>query len=301
MTCIIRAAALALSATCLMASIGPASAQDAATIKELRAKSMIKIDYKAPDNDPKLQPVYERLQKAQVLERLQAYLAPLRLPHPITVRAQACGGQTELPYQSGGPAIICYEYVALVEKVAPAPLFGTVGAALVTRQIALVGPVVELVLRNTARAVLDTLDIPVWGNIEDGADSLSAFLMLASGQDVAEKTIFGTAYFFSQTATNFGIADLAGVRPLVQQRYYNLLCIAVGENPVRYSMFIALNRAETAGDLPKDRVADCVSLGRPQHNEFNKIGYAFQQLILKQYVDPKLLSEVRSIAWLKDD
>src|SRR5690349_883910 len=173
-----------------------ASAQDGATLKPFRDKSMIKIEYKAPA-DKKLEPIYQRLKAREVLERLQAFLSPLRLPQPLNLVTAECGGQIELPYQPGAPVTICYEYVGLIEQAAPAGL-GTVGQAVVTHDIALVGPFVQFSLRSVARQLIDMLELPVWGNAEDAADSLAAFIMLEVSPQVAQKTIFGTAYFFAK-------------------------------------------------------------------------------------------------------
>src|SRR5215813_607195 len=75
-----------------------ASAQDGATLKPFRDKSMIKIEYKAP-SDKKLEPIYQKLKAREVLERLQAFLSPLKLPQPLSVITAECGGQVELPYR----------------------------------------------------------------------------------------------------------------------------------------------------------------------------------------------------------
>src|SRR5215510_5286055 len=128
----------------LLASM--ASAQDSANLKPLRDNSMIKIEYKAP-TDKKLEPIYQRLKAREVLERMQAFLAPLRLPQPLSLVTAECGGQIELPYQPDAPVTICYEYVALIEQVAPAAI-DSVGQALMTRDIALVGPFVQVSLRS---------------------------------------------------------------------------------------------------------------------------------------------------------
>ena len=103
--------------SCLLANL--ASAQDSETLKPFRDKSMIKIEYKAP-TDKKLEPIYQRLKTRAVLERMQAFLAPLRLPQPLNLVTAECGGQIELPYQPDAPVTICYEYVALIEQAAPA-------------------------------------------------------------------------------------------------------------------------------------------------------------------------------------
>jgi len=294
-------AALAVALALLAWLAAPAAAQD--TPQTIAARSKVKIEYRAP-TDPQYRPILDRLRQRQVLERLQSFLAPLRLPSDLTVLTAQCGGELTLPYKRGAPVTVCYEYVALIEKVAPPAQppdqsIKAVGGALVNRDIALVGPFVQLVLRDVSRAAIDMLGIPVWGNIEDAADYLAAFLMLQFGADVAEKTIFGTAYFFTQIDSPS--VDFASIRPHVEQRYYNLLCIAVGSNFVRYSMFLPILRQETAADLPSRRVASCLQLNSPEHSEYNKIRYAFDTLILKNYVDPDLLKQVRATDWLKND
>ena len=282
--------------TGLLASI--ASAQDSATLKPFRDKSMIKIEYKAP-TDKKLEAIYQRLKAREVLERLQAFLSPLRLPQPLNVVAAQCDGQIELPYQPGAPVTICYEYVGLIEQAAPAGL-GTVGQAVVTRDIALVGPFVQFSLRSVARQLIDMLELPVWGNAEDAADSLAAFIMLEVSPQVAQKTIFGTAYFFAKTGQTEKL-DLGAIRPHFAQRYFNLLCIAVGSDLVRYSVFLPIDRQEGPVDLPKNRYGHCLQLSAPERNEYNQIKYAFHQLIRDKYVDLPLLKQVRTIEWLADD
>jgi hypothetical protein len=299
----ICSAALAVALILPPCLAAPAAAQDAPPTNPLAAQSKIKIEYRAP-TDLQYRPIFDRLRQRQVLERLQSFLAPLRLPSDLTVLTAQCGGELSLPYKRGAPVTICYEYVALIEKVAPpeqppSASIKPLGGALVTRNIALVGPFVQVVLHDVSRTAIDMLGIPVWGNVEDAADYLAAFLMLQFGADVAEKTIFGTAYFFSQIDTPN--VDFAAIRPHVQQRYYNLLCIAVGSNLVRYSMFLPVFRQEARGDLPAGRMGSCLQLGSPEHSEYNKVRYAFGTLILKDYVDPDLLKQVRATDWLKDD
>ena len=280
----------------LLASV--ASAQDSATLKPFRDKSMIKIEYKAP-TDKKLEPVYQRLKAREVLERMQAFLSPLRLPQPLNVVTAQCGGQIELPYQSDAPVTICYEYVALIEQEAP-PVLGSVGQAFVTHDIALVGPFVQFTLRSIARHIIDMLELPIWGNAEDAADNLAAFIMLEVSPQVAQKTIFGTAYFFAKTMQSEKL-DLAAIRPHIAQRYFNLLCIAVGSDLVRYSVFVPVNREAGPVDLPKNRYGFCLQLSSPERSEYNQIKYAFHQLIRDKHVDLSLLKQVRTIEWLADD
>jgi hypothetical protein len=280
----------------LLASV--AIAQDIGPLKPLRDKSMIQIEYKAPTTKT-LEPVYQRLKARGVLERLQAFLSPLRLPQPISVVTAECSGQIELPYRADSPVTICYEYVALIEEAAP-PGIGSVGGALVTRDIALVGPFVQFALRSIARHVIDMLELPVWGNAEDAADNVAALIMLEVSPQVAQKTIFGTAYFFAKAGQSEKI-DLGAIRPHIAQRYFNLLCIAVGSDLVRYSVFLPIGRQAGPVDLPKSRYDYCLQLASPEHSEYNKIKDAMHGLIMDKHVDLALLKQVRTIEWLSDD
>jgi hypothetical protein len=187
----------------------------------------------------------------------------------------------------------------LIEQEAPAGL-GFVGQAFVTHDIALVGPFVQFTLRSIARHIIDMLELPVWGNAEDAADNLAAFIMLEVSPQVAQKTIFGTAYFFAKSMQSEKL-DLAAIRPHIAQRYFNLLCIAVGSDLVRYSVFVPVNREAGPVDLPKNRYGFCLQLSAPERSEYNQIKYAFHQLIRDKHVDLSLLKQVRTIEWLADD
>jgi len=268
----------------------PAMAQGAAT-------SNIQISYEEPRNNV-LRPVYDRLRQRQVLERAQKFLSPLRLPRPLTVRTAQCGG-VSLPYQPAQVVTLCYEFVAQVEKQAPPPSdVNVIGAAFVTRNMAIVGPVVHALLHDVSRAVFDMLEIPVWGHAVDAADHVAAFLMLQFGPDVAQKTIFGTALYLSKTSEAY---DPQNINPHVAQRYYNVLCMAIGHDLVRYAAFIPLKRPEQPGDLPLSRLGKCASLEPSEYTEYGKVRYAFAALFLENHVDEELMKEVQGIDWLKED
>jgi hypothetical protein len=89
----------------------PARAQDL-------QDSQIDIAYVAPKNTA-FQPYYEELKRRQVLEELQQFLSPLRLPRKILVKTDECSTNTA-PYDSGKPIIVCYEYIARIVELAPA-------------------------------------------------------------------------------------------------------------------------------------------------------------------------------------
>src|SRR5262249_23337881 len=147
------AAATAFALLSLAGAPQPAAAQ----------QSPINIAYEAP-TDPKLQPIYERLKQRAVLEELQTFLTPLRLPRQFTVRTAQCG-TVSLRYVPGGPATVCYEMVdavtTLIAKHTKDDDF---------RQTVIIGAFIETVLHETAQAIFDILQIPIWGRERDAAD-----------------------------------------------------------------------------------------------------------------------------------
>src|SRR5258708_3059512 len=108
----IRAALLALSVMAMPCA--PAVAQAPA----IPPNPQIEIAYVEPAT-PDYRPIYDRLKQRQVLEELRQLLSPLLLTRKVLVKIDQCGG-TRSPYQPGGPVVICYEYIAKIESLAPA-------------------------------------------------------------------------------------------------------------------------------------------------------------------------------------
>jgi hypothetical protein len=266
-----------------------------------RQPNQIKIVYEEPKKTD-YRPIYLRLQQRKVLETLQQFLSPLKLPRQLTVKTGECG-DLYAPYNSGGPVVICYEFVDLLEKIqVPGQKYGIIGSSLVTQEMTIVGPFVQEVLHNVALGVFDMLEVPVWGRASDAADNVAGFLMVQFGTDVARKTVLGTAYFLNvldgairnNTSLLSDVNYLGAIRPTVRQRYYNILCIAVGSDPVGFSLFLPINRTPTISDLPMDR-------GCTDRSEYEQVKGAFVSTILKPYVDADLLRQVQTMQWLKDD
>ena len=289
-----------------------------------RAESKIQILYEEPKN-PQFRPHYDKLRQRKVLETLQAFLSPLKLDKTLTIKTAECGGSPYAPYRSGGPVTICYEYVDLVESCLPGEkglkspqpfpdLFanlGRIGPVLVTRAMAAEGPFVEQALHEAALGVFDLLEVPIWGRRDDAADFLAAYLMLQFGTDVARKTVYGTAYFLNQLdmLNRSHIMDnadyLSGIHPTIRQRYYNILCIALGSDPIEFSTFIAVGRNPTVVDLPLERLASCsgtrlADARKSPGTDYDLVAAAFGELILPS-VDLDLLKKVQGTKWLADD
>ncbi len=242
-----------------------------------------------PPTDPKYQMVYETISRRKVLERLQGFLAPLRLPGPLVIRLSECGGADKVKFKSGDPATICYE---LVRKIIDITNRATTDEH--ERAQVINGTFVEVALTVAAHSVFDLLRTPVWGREDDAADRLAAFLMTQFGDQVALATIIGTAKFFEYSRHEWTGVDFAELESPESQRFYNYLCIAYGADPITFS-FLSGAPAPGAGvgQIPDFRAARC-------EGEFNQVREAFD-LTVMPYVDPGLLIKVRATQWLMPD
>ncbi len=315
MKCSFGAPALVLTLISSTVLAAPAAGQS----PSLAAASKIRISYDDP-NSAAMRPVQQRLKDLQVLERLQQFLAPLRLKNDLVVKTAECpkppAGRPYryMPHRPGEPVIICYEYVKLIEDYAPEVTPATVnwkifGRWLVSKEMALAGPFVQEVLHNVALAALDQLEVPVWGRPEDAADHVAALLMLNFGTDVALRTIIGNAYFMNSVnraivskkdkngnpISSYTFAYLGDIRPPLLQRYYNMLCMAVGKDIVLFSTFIALDdsREPTMLEFDWKKASAC-------RWDYQQVAEAFRTTILDRHVDQDLLAKVRSVDWLRD-
>src|SRR5260370_24997170 len=88
--------------------------------------NQINIVYEEPKKAD-YRPIYERLKQRKVLEILQQFLSPLKLPRKLTVKTGECGGDPFAPYLPGREGTICYEFIHLVGKAQPPEQSGTKG------------------------------------------------------------------------------------------------------------------------------------------------------------------------------
>ena len=86
----------------------------------------------------------------------------------------------------------------------------------------------------------------------------------------------------TDSARKPGEDDFADVHGLDRQRFYNVLCIAWGSDPKRYSF------AKELGKLPDERAEGCA-------DEHHQVRYAVQTLIRKN-VDQKEVERIRQKA-----
>jgi hypothetical protein len=285
MTRLCRAAPFLVAMLCFAAD--PARAQGAAP---MATPGQVKVSYEEPSN-PKFSHHYEALKRRRVLERLQAFLAPLRLPRELTVRLAECNGADTMPYMSGGPVTLCYEIVDKIVTI-------TAEHASNPREQTLVadGTFVQAVLHEVAHAVFDLLQVPVWGREDDAADRVSAVVMVQFGEEVALTTIVGTAKFFEYSQHTWTGADFAELNSTEAQRFYNYLCIAYGGDPITFRFLAPRPGPPSATGLPalpEKRARQCA-------REYAQVSHAFDLRIMP-YVDPDMVVKVKASQWLLSD
>src|SRR5262245_23228756 len=120
----------------LALGISPAAAQAQAA----PAGGQIRISYGEPKN-PEHRIIHERLQKRRVLEDLQEFLSPLKLPQPLTIKIEACNGVVNA-YYANQAVTICYEYIAWIHQVARQVTLSNE----ISLEDAVVGPFVDVLL-----------------------------------------------------------------------------------------------------------------------------------------------------------
>jgi len=236
----------------------------------------IEILYVQPPN-PAHQHIYEVLQQRRVLERFKAYLSPLRLPRPLLLKTEGCEGVANAYYQASEHAVtVCYEYIDEVLRNAPE---ATTEAG-VTSEAAIVGPTVEVFLHEIGHAAFHLLKVPIMGREEDAADQFAAYEMVHLDRDLTRQTVDGDAfmYWHETLSQDPKLKQFADVHSVPAQRYYNLLCLAYGEDPKQFADLVEKKL------LPESRAQGCV-------DEYRQLDYAVRRLIYP-YFDQVQLRDV---------
>ena len=77
-----------------------------------------------------------------------------------------------------------------------------------------------------------------FGNGEDAADHFSVYIMLQFGKDQSRAVILGAAYSYKKYLQNSEVtaplAAFSDVHAPPAQRFYNMVCLAYGADPVLF-------------------------------------------------------------------
>jgi len=264
-----------------------AHAQPQPSITPEGQPNRVVIEYVAP-KDPGLQDLYEVLKIKAALERIQKILSPLRLPEELTVKTAECGkADAWYTREDFKPTVtICYELFKTILESLPKETT----AVGITPDDAKIGQVLWLTLHEVGHAAFDLFNVPIFGHEEDAADNFATYVMLQFAE--ARRLIGGAAWAWHAYMQDYKrnpvvqvrLVSFAGNHGLPQERFYNLLCLAFGSNPV---LFADLTQA---GYLPATRAGNC-------QFEYLKMADAFNKEITP-HIDQELARRVTDANWL---
>ena len=204
---------------------------------------------------------------SQLLEDLAANATDLlKLPYDIPLIGTQCD-QANAFWSPGDQAMsMCYEYPDEAQQIfTEAGDADPIDSALNTQ--------VATFYHEMGHMVIDIYDLPTTGREEDVADQLSAYMLLAPGEDGrldpdSVQAVKDSAREFSANAEMYGVNEslLADVHSLDQTRAYNMLCWVYGADPEANADLVS------SGQLPQDRADGC-------EDEWDKLVYAWDSLL----------------------
>jgi hypothetical protein len=249
--------------------------------------SRVSVLYVPPQNSA-FQQLYDLLRERSALEKIQEILSPLRLPEGLIIKTTECGAVNSY-YRSENfkPTVtICYEFLKHILDSVP-----TETTAGVTPADAAVGQFFFVTLHEVGHATFDIFGVPIFGREEDAADNFATYTMLQFGRGQARRLIGGAvwawrAYLGDYTrnpAIPMRLAAFANDHGLPQERFYNMLCLALGAN--RGEFF------DAEGYLPPTRTPRC-------SYEYQTLLRAFHKEI-SPHIDQEMARQVLDTNWLE--
>ncbi len=237
--------AFAMAAVLWLGAAAPAQAQTGPQPQTGPSVNRVQIAYLRPDS-PALKPFEALVKENHVLERIQRSMSFVELPRPLLIRFAQCNDEDAWYDSNENTVTFCYELVRRFQNIAPK---GT--RAGVTRQDAILGSVYFSLFHEIGHAAIDMLEWPVLGREEDAADMLAAYAILTVDKPWSERLVRGAASMWEQEARRErpDRGALADVHSLSSQRFFNLLCLAYGSDPITFS--------SVKRDLPSERAAGC--------------------------------------------
>jgi len=247
----------------------------------------VRVEYVPPTN-PAHQPLYELLKQTRTLEKLQEVFSPFRLPIDLTLRTVGCNGISNAWYHRPDVSV-CYEYLHEIYQTAPKET----APGGITHADAVCGQTFFVFGHEMGHAMFDVLNVPIFGEAENAADHFSTYMMLQFGRDQAKGLITGAAYSYKKyvqgSYVSAPLAAFSDVHAAPAQRFYNLLCLAYGADPVLFAEFVEKDAIEY---LPQGRALNC-------KGEYEQVTNAFNASI-RPHLDERLEKEVLDKTWLPD-
>jgi len=262
----------AVSLWLAMAPGGPAIADN--------QPNRIRIEYDPPKN-PAHQPLYEMIKEHRVLEKIQKIFSPFKFPIDVTIKATGCDGHVNAWYAR--PTLtICYEYLEEIRRDMPVETTAE-GVTPIDGEL---GQFFFAVAHEMGHGAFDLFNTPIFGRQEDAADNFATYIMLQLGKSDARRLIGGAAYsyrkYLKQPTVTAPLKDYSDVHGSPQQRFFNLICLAYGADPVLF--------ADVVKFLPEHRARGC-------RYEYGNVVWAFHELIVPN-LDQALAKQVMDQTWL---
>src|SRR5262245_8140032 len=262
-----------------------AMAQSATT--QAGRPNRVAVEYISP-NGSDVRALYQALKERKALEKIQKILSPLRLPEELVVKTTECG-KVNAWYRrddSKPTVTICYELLNHVLSSLPKETT----AHGISPEDAKIGQLLWLALHEVGHAVFDILGVSIFGNEEVAADNFASYVMLQFAE--ARQLIIGAAWKWNAYVQNYKMNPVVQVRlvsfasdhGMPQERFYNVMCIAFGSNPVLFADFAH------EGYLPATRAANCV-------REYLRFEKSFEKVI-GPHIDYDLAKGIVEAKWI---
>ena len=245
------------------------------------APNRIRFEYVPPTN-PAQQPIYEMIKEQHALEKLQQVFSPFKYPMDVTIRTVSCGHVNAWYVQ---PVVtLCYEYLEEIRRDMPkettplgvTPLDGELGQFFFAAA------------HEMGHATYDLQGTPVLGGLERAADQFATYIMLQFGKADARRLIGGAAHSYKKyllyPTVTAPLKDFSDIHGAPEQRYFNLICLAYGADPVLFADVVVDKL------LPAWRVPYC-------REEYGNVAWGFDQLI-DPHLDHQLTQQFLDKAWL---
>lgn len=267
--------AIASAAVLLLAASPPQGRVDE------QPQTRIAIEYGDPDA-PAHAALRKVLMEHRVLEQFRDYLGMIKLPKELKLTFESCEGEADAWYEPKAHTVtLCYEYIEELRQKAPKETTEDG----VTPEDAVIGPVMEVVLHETAHAVFHMLSLPILGKEEDAADQFAAIMLLQMGPETARRTIAATAHMYWREAAESqpDDSDFASSHSPPIQRFYQLVCTAYGWDETLFGYvrekYLDPERADECGD------------------EVQTLKASFAKLI-GPHLDPKVQHAIEIGSWM---
>jgi hypothetical protein len=263
-------------------------AQSNVSSPEIDHPNWVSIIYEPPEN-PAFHDLYDLLRERHALESIREILSPFSSQEALTIKTAECKAiNASYGREAFKPTVtVCYELLKHILGSLP----NEDNPDGLTPADAAVGQFFFVTLHEVGHAIFDILDVPMFGHQEDAADNFATYIMLQFGEGQAHRLIGGAAWSWRAYLGDYKknpvvptrLSAFAGDHGLPQERFYNLICLAVGADHVGF--------ADLENYLPASRAPHC-------SYEYQTLVRAFEKEITP-HIDHEMATRVLDTNWLQ--